>query len=153
MFEFIEKMFSIYKISPRKICFEVTETWEVKDKISAVILIKKLQSIWCEVAIDDFWRWNSSAEKLYDGDYDIVKTDWKYIKWLLDKNWKVNRLYKMFIANVCEVSRMLWLKVVAEYVNWKETEKVLREIWVDYFQWYESSWEPIPLANYKDKKE
>ncbi len=152
MFEYIEKMFSIYKIPPRKICFEVTETWEVKDKISAIILIKKLQWMWCEIAIDDFWRWNSSAEKLYAGDYDTVKVDWKFVKWLIDKNWNVYELFKLFIANVCEVSRIIWLKVVAEYVNWKETEKVLRELGVDYFQWFESSWKVLPLYDFSDKK-
>jgi hypothetical protein len=57
------------------------------------------------------------------------------------------------VGNVCQVSKLIWLKVVAEFVNWKETERVLREIWVDYFQWYESSWEPVPLTNYNDKKE
>jgi EAL domain-containing protein (putative c-di-GMP-specific phosphodiesterase class I) len=152
MFEYIEKMFSIYKIPPRKICFEITETWEVKDKKTAANLIKKLKGIWCEIAIDDYWIWNSSAEKLYAGDYDIVKIDQKFIKWLVDKNWKVYELFKLFIASVCDVSRIIWLKVVAEYVNWIETERVLKEIGVDYFQWYESSWEPMPLTNYNDKK-
>lgn len=151
-FEYIEKLFGIYKIPPRKICFEVTETWEVKDKKTAVNLIQRLQWIWCEIAIDDFWIWNSSAEKLYAGYYDKVKIDWKFIKWLVDENWKINELYKLLVENVCDISRIMWLKVVAEFVNWKETERVLREIWVDYFQWYESSWQPAPLSNFSDKK-
>ncbi|MFA5916883.1 MAG: EAL domain-containing protein [Candidatus Gracilibacteria bacterium] len=152
-FEYIERLFGIYKIPPRKICFEVTETGEVKDKKTAKSLIKKLKGIGCEVAIDDFGRGNSSAEKLYAGYYDKVKIDGKFIKGLIDEKGKINELFKLLVGNVCQVSKLIGLKVVAEFVNGKETERVLREIGVDYFQGYESSGEPVPLTNYNDKKE
>jgi EAL domain-containing protein (putative c-di-GMP-specific phosphodiesterase class I) len=137
-------MFEKYNIPPEKICFEITETWVVSDLVIAKSNKNRIKSLGCCIAIDDYWVWNSSLEKLNDETYDRVKLDWSLITGLII-DWKVDEVKLAIIEKTCDVAKLLWIKVIAEFVNWKDVKKILKEVWVQYFQGYESSWEPFLL--------
>lgn len=75
----------------RKITIELLED-NFGSSFTDVLL--ELKSMWCKIAIDDFWAGSSNFERLLElvdeNCIDIVKIDWSLIKWLVkyyDKDW------------------------------------------------------------------
>ena len=45
LYDFVVEQFSLYKISPRGICFEITETSAIANLPQAMVLIRKLKDL------------------------------------------------------------------------------------------------------------
>lgn len=132
--------------------------------------LKRLKEKWYKIAMDDFWAWESSINRLMRlleaKLLDVLKIDGWIVKRLSngeEKSWmqgvriKVGNIIawvsnknnptdsESVIKMIVAVCRNHWVSVVAEYVENEILFKKLKKLWVNYFQWYYLS-RPIPEA-------
>ena len=83
MLQFIENQILKSGIDPRKLCFEVTETYEIQDNDIATDLVIKLREAGCKFAFDDFGVGHSNYQSFSRLPVDIIKIDGSYIQHVL----------------------------------------------------------------------
>jgi len=93
--------------------------------------LKKIKSLGCKVAIDDFGSGYSNFEYLMRMPIDIMKIDGTLIK-NIHKDQKSLEIVKTLI----QFCKAMDLKVVVEYVENIETLELLKSLNVNYFQGY-----------------
>ncbi len=93
--------------------------------------LKKIKSLGCKVAIDDFGSGYSNFEYLMRMPIDIMKIDGTLIK-NIHKDQKSLEIVKTLI----QFCKAMNLKVVVEYVENIETLELLKSLNVNYFQGY-----------------
>lgn len=117
-------------IDPSRLIVEVLE--KVVDKWGKVInAIKKLKAKWIKIAIDDFGTWHSNTARVAEIRPDFLKIDWSLIKWMLESE---EKLYH--IKLIKQMADNYWAEVIAEFVDSKEKQAILEELWIQYSQWY-----------------
>ena len=131
IFEDVSALLGSPGVDPGQIIFEITETAAVSNYTAAQDLIKKIKSLGCSVALDDFGVGFSSFFYLKHLPVDYVKIDGSFIK-QLDKSFED----KVFVRALTEVSQALGKKTVAEFVENEEVLEVLKGFGVDYAQGY-----------------
>ena len=123
LFECIEK----YKLDPRKIVIEITET-AFSQSLSADTLFKmKNENIL--LAIDDFGSGYSSMQRLLELPIDFMKIDGEKIKKL-----SKGRKYKTIIENILNIAKSLNTKTIAECVETEKQAVFLLKNGCDYIQ-------------------
>ena len=138
-------LFEQYKISPQRICFEVTETTAISHLKSALHFINQMRNFGCSFSLDDFGSGLSSFSYLQQLPINIIKIDGMFVR-DMDTN-KVNRI---FVENIKRTAEAMNKKVVAEFVENAEIEKILTEIGVDFGQGFHIH-KPEPWANLPSK--
>ncbi|MDC7125880.1 MAG: EAL domain-containing protein, partial [Spirochaetales bacterium] len=78
--EYIKNDFKTTGISPREICFEITETSTISDMSAAHDFINDLKQTGCSFALDDFGSGFSSFNYLKNLPVDYLKIDGVFIK-------------------------------------------------------------------------
>lgn len=127
MFQLLEK----YSVSTDIICLEVTETGVIQHLEIAKGQLEKLRKAGIRIALDDFGAGMSSYGYLRNLPVDIIKIDGSFVK-SLDED-PVNQA---FVKSMHEVSSVMGLSTVAEFVENTEIEKILHEIGITYAQGY-----------------
>ncbi|MDX1974112.1 MAG: GGDEF domain-containing phosphodiesterase [Rickettsiales bacterium] len=115
-------------IAPRLIV-ELTETAVHRDLRRTAFFVASLQSMGCQVALDDFGSGYTSFRQLKALSVDMVKIDGIFIKDL--PNSADNQF---FVKTLLDFSQAFGLKTVAEFVENGETAKILMEMGADYLQ-------------------
>lgn len=120
----------------KNITFEILEDDYLKDSVFSAM--KKIKDMWIKFAIDDFWSWHSSYERILKFEWyvDYIKIDKVLIENLVDVYWKVNNWNLEVLKSIVDMTHNIWAKSICEYVEKKEDVDALSDIWVDYLQWY-----------------
>ena len=128
---YIENLINEYDIKPKRITFEVTETYAVQNIEVATNFIHWARRMGFQFALDDFGQGVSSFSYLQRLPINKLKIDGSFIKDIEsnDKN-------KMFVKTMIELSHQMEMDCVAEFVENESIIKILKELNVDYLQGY-----------------
>ncbi len=110
---------------------EMTETAVQRDLRRVAYFVASLQSLGCQVALDDFGSGYTSFRQLKALSVDLVKIDGAFIKDIA-----INTDSRFFVKTLLDFARGFGLKTVAEFVESGEIAKILMEMGVDYLQGY-----------------
>ncbi len=138
--DFIIFKFKEYKIDPKQICFEITETTAIGNMQAATDFIHKLKDIGCLFSLDDFGSGFSSFNYLKNLPVDFLKIDGIFVKDMDEDS--VNRA---MVEAINSLGQVIGLKTIAEFVRNADIIKELRKIGVDYIQGYEIG-KPEPIS-------
>ena len=128
-----------YAITPRKICFEITETVAIANLSSAIGFISRLRELGCHFALDDFGSGLSSFAYLKNLPVDFLKIDGQFVKDILD-----DPMDLAMVKSINEIGHVMGKRTIAEFVENDGILQKLREIGVDYAQGYGIG-RPIPI--------
>ena len=117
-------------IAPRLIV-EITETAIHRDLRRTAYFVASLQSMGCQVALDDFGSGYTSFRQLKALSVDMVKIDGMFIKDLAR-----NADNRFFVKILLDFAQGFGLSTVAEFVETGEVTKILMEMGIDYMQGY-----------------
>lgn len=118
------------EIAPRLIV-EITETAALRDLRRTAFFVASLQSMGCQVALDDFGSGYTSFRQLKALSVDMVKIDGVFIKDLAQ-----SADNQFFVKTLLDFAQGFGLQTVAEFVENGEITKILMEMGVDYMQGY-----------------
>ncbi len=118
------------EIAPRLIV-EITETAVLRDLRRTAYFVASIQSMGCQVALDDFGSGYTSFRQLKALSVDMVKIDGVFIKDLAQ-----SADNQFFVKTLLDFAQGFGLSTVAEFVENGEITKILMDMGVDYMQGY-----------------
>ncbi|MEO9176026.1 MAG: PAS domain S-box protein [Gaiellales bacterium] len=127
-------------IDPTALTFEVTETEAIVNVDRARVLSRRLSSLGCQFALDDFGAGFGSFYYLKHLPFDVVKIDGDFIKALPS-----SRTDQLTVQAIVTIARGLRKQTVAEFVGDDRTIEMLRAIGVDFAQGYHIG-KPAPAS-------
>jgi EAL domain-containing protein (putative c-di-GMP-specific phosphodiesterase class I) len=122
------------------VCFEVTETFAVRNLAQTVRFIERLRGIGCRIALDDFGAGMSSFGYLKNLPVDMIKIDGSFIRDMAHDTMSL-----AIVRAIADIGHQRGLDVIAEWVADEATVATLREIGVDYAQGF-ALHRPEPVA-------
>jgi diguanylate cyclase (GGDEF)-like protein/PAS domain S-box-containing protein len=137
---FVTKTLEASGFEPSRLCFEITETAAVETLPQATRFISVLQGLGCRFALDDFGTGFSSFGYLRTMSPDYLKIDGSFIRDLEDP------LQLGLVGCINQVSHLMGIRTIAEWIEDGRTVERLREIGVDLGQGWHLS-RPVPLAD------
>jgi diguanylate cyclase (GGDEF)-like protein/PAS domain S-box-containing protein len=117
-------------VEPSRICFEITETTAIETLPNATRFISVLQGLGCRFALDDFGIGFSSFGYLRTMALDYLKIDGSFVRNLEDP------LQQALVQCINQVSHLMGIRTIAEWIEDARTADVLRRIGVDFGQGY-----------------
>jgi EAL domain-containing protein (putative c-di-GMP-specific phosphodiesterase class I) len=133
-------LFSEYKIPPRHICFEITESMAILNLQNTLDFIHHFRSLGCRFALDDFGSGFSSYGYLKNFPVDYIKIDGNFVRDLL-----TDKFDRAIVNSIHDVAAAMGIMTVAEYVESIDILQQLRVMGVDYAQGYGIA-KPKPLS-------
>ncbi|MDX2074646.1 MAG: GGDEF domain-containing phosphodiesterase [Alphaproteobacteria bacterium] len=118
------------EVGPR-LTVEITETAAHRDLRRAAYFVATLQSMGCQVALDDFGSGYTSFRQLKALSVDTVKIDGAFIKDIAQ-----SADNQFFVKTLMQFAQGFGLQTVAEFVETGEIAKILMDMGVDYLQGY-----------------
>jgi len=128
---FIREQFAHSGISPKTICFELTETTAIANLDSAATLIRDLKQIGCRFALDDFGAGMSSFGYLKALPVDYVKIDGSFVKDMLHDS-----IDRAMVEAINNIGHVMGIQTIAEFVEDDATLAALEKIGVNFAQGY-----------------
>ena len=132
-----------YDIDASRITLEILEGITSNGTKNNIKQLNKLKELGFKLAIDDFGVEYSNFERLTEIDIDFIKIDGKYIK-SIDKNPKSLQITKA----ICNFAHAMGIKVVAEFVEDANIQKIVEKLGIEYSQGYHFS-QPSASINYE----
>ncbi|WP_082196115.1 EAL domain-containing protein [Catenovulum agarivorans] len=129
LFSYIIDLHEKIGFPPETICFEVTETAAVANLVVGRELITKLKAHGFTFALDDFGKGFSSYSYLQNLPAEYVKIDGGFVKQMTE-----NVRDREIVRSIHQISAVMGMKTIAEYVEDDSILEALREIGVDYAQ-------------------
>lgn len=123
-----EELLKDSSIASRAI-IEITETGIQRDLRTIAYFVASLQSLGCQVALDDFGAGYTSFKQLKALPVDIIKIDGSFVQ-----NMVTNSDNRLFVETLLNFTNSFGLRTVAEYVENGEIAKSLMDMNVDYLQ-------------------
>ncbi len=120
-----------HKLSPTRVCLELTEDEKVVHNSGTLGILRKYRSQGYRLAIDDFGAGYSGLRHLYESQPDFVKIDRFFISGMASDHKR-----KLFVSNIVNLAHVLGLQVVAEGVEDESELRACREIGCDLVQGY-----------------
>lgn len=139
----IESVMQETGIKPHQLEIEVTESVFMEDTEHSIKVLKDIQALGIPIAIDDFGTGYSSLSYLQRFPMDKLKIDRSFVRHLDEQ--PDNLVLTKTIIALCKT---MGLKVVAEGVESKAEEEILRDEGCDYVQGFRYS-APIPDAKFR----
>lgn len=128
---YIAEQLSLFKVAPRRLLIELTETSAVSDLHDAERFIEALHNTGCTTCLDDFGTGFSSFAYLKHLKADVLKIDGLFIRDLPNE-----RDNQVFVKSIVDVARGLGKKTVAEFVENADILAMLKRMGVDMVQGY-----------------
>lgn len=122
-----------------KLCFEVTETSAITNLSDARHFIEVMSKLGVKFSLDDFGSGVSSFGYLNNLLVDYVKIDGQFIQDLVE-----NKVGQATVRCIAEVAKATGKQTIAEWVDNKPVETMLKNMGVDFVQGYLTH-EPAPL--------
>lgn len=141
--EIIEGIISKYNVNRNKIEIEVTES---SGELGKGVLFQTIKSLYREgfsVSLDDFGTKYTNLSILSDVDFHVLKLDRSLIS-VIDKRERD----RVVIKNVIAMCREIGIIVIAEGVETKEQEAILKAMGCDWGQGYLYG-KPVPITEYE----
>lgn len=129
--DFIKNILEKYRVLPWEIELEITETAMMNSMDKTLQVLMELKNLGFKLALDDFGTGYSSLNHLNSFPFDTVKLDKSFIDKLSGE-----RRDKLIVDSIIKLCHNMELDVVAEGVETKDQEKILREMNCDYMQGY-----------------
>ncbi|MBT9540477.1 EAL domain-containing protein [Thiobacillus sp.] len=147
LIEFVRDIQASTGMPWERVCFEITETVAIRNLHMAISLVNELRNMGCKFALDDFGSGLSSFAYLKSLPVDYLKIDGSFIMDIVS-----DPVDRAMVEAIREVSRIMGVKTVAEWVENEETAEVLRTIGIDYAQGYFFG-RPGAVGNWSEKCE
>jgi EAL domain-containing protein (putative c-di-GMP-specific phosphodiesterase class I) len=116
---------------PSRLVFEITETSAISNFEQTKQMVDRLRHLGCRFALDDFGAGFNSYSYLKHFPVDILKIDGGFIT-----NLHNDPVDQLLVKSMIDISHSLGKKTVAEFVEDRETLKMLQEFGVDFVQGY-----------------
>ncbi|GAA5142877.1 EAL domain-containing protein [Thalassotalea piscium] len=127
-----------------KIIFELTESISFSSNTKTIEQIEKLKDIGITISIDDFGTGYSSMSQINKLPFQELKIDRQFVE-----NIGADHRRKVITKSTVEMAKGLGLEVVAEGINSKEDEDILRRFGCDIGQGYFYA-KPMAFEDYID---
>lgn len=127
-------------VSPKMLCFEITERLAINNFELARKFIDTLKKLGCSFSLDDFGTGVSSFAYLKELPVDYLKIDGSFIKDIVTDD-----VARAMVQSINQVGQLMSLKIIAEYVENEQIISILRDMGIDYGQGYGIS-KPMPIA-------
>lgn len=127
----VKELFERYRIDGRKIIFEITETSAMSNFKRVTQFIDHFKALGCKFSLDDFGTGLSSFAYLKNFRVDYLKIDGSFVRDILE-----DPIDKVMVESIAQISTLLHLKTVAEYVENEAILDVIKTMNIDYGQGY-----------------
>lgn len=144
LYESITGLVDKYKINPRNLKLEITETAFVLDVKKQMELVRKLQAYGFIIEIDDFGSGYSSLNSLKNICVDVLKLDMKFF----EKTDETDRAERI-VRSVVKLANELGMPVIAEGVENQDDLEMLERVGCQIVQGYYFS-KPLSVADYEE---
>lgn len=134
-----------HRVTPGKLCFEITETSAVGNLRRVQTFMRRLRAIGCRFALDDFGVGMASFGYLRQLPVDIIKIDGSFIRKI-----DTDPMSLAIVRAVAEIGHHADLRVVAESVDSVELPARLRMLGIDYVQGF-ALHRPEPAVYCRDR--
>jgi len=131
-------------IHPGSVCFEITETAAISNLSQAKLFIHTLREIGCKFSLDDFGSGLSSFGYLKSLKVDYLKIDGLFVKNIVN-----DKIDLAMVNAINQVGHTMGIKTIAEYVENKEVEDMLKLLEIDYAQGF-GIHKPSPIMTLLD---
>ncbi len=129
-------------VSPTRLCFEITETGPIGDIERAAALIRRLRTLGCRFALDDFGSGYCSFAYLTQFELDWVKIDGGLVRDALS-----SPVALAILQSIVRIAHVAGLQSVAEWVDSAALLQRMHELGIDYAQGNHCGL-PMPLDAY-----
>lgn len=118
-------------IDPCRLCFEITETSAIANLNNATEFLKALQALGCQTALDDFGSGLSSFAYLRNLPINYLKIDGLFVKQIAE-----DETSRVMVEAIHSIGHTMGLKTIAEFVEDEATERLLKQMHIDFAQGY-----------------
>lgn len=136
----VESLLRSQAVEPRRLMFELTESASISNISATQRMIRQLNELGCEFAVDDFGTGFSTFGFLKQFPAEFVKVDGSFIAHL-DRD----PIDQVLVRSMSEVARALDKKTIAEFVHNEKILSLVQSLGIDYAQGYYIG-RPLPLA-------
>ena len=144
LFDEVMNTVRYYKVSPKRINLEITESALIHSKDVIIDNMNQLKKVGFTFALDDFGKGESNLMYLVEMPFDILKLDMD-----MTKAFHVNKKAKSAVKTVRYMAKEMNLKIVAEGIeNQNELDAFLKYN-IEYIQGYHFS-RPLPMPEFID---
>ncbi|MGK5091581.1 EAL domain-containing protein [Deltaproteobacteria bacterium TL4] len=130
-FDFIQYQLEGNHIDPKRVTFEILEGISSNSYNQITIMLDRLKTLGCKIAIDDFGAELSNIGRLLNFEPDYIKIDAKFIK-----NLPNDSKSRIIVENIYDLATRIGAEVVAEFVESQEIQNIVEEIGIHYSQGY-----------------
>ncbi|MEM7304368.1 MAG: EAL domain-containing protein [Pseudomonadota bacterium] len=127
----VEQVLEETQIDPSMLELEITESTIMSNPERVIKILKKLKDIGVQLAVDDFGTGYSSLNYLKKFPIDELKIDAAFVR-----DVETNSDDRAIIKSIIALAKTMKLKVVAEGVETRKQEEILKEFGCDYIQGY-----------------
>ncbi|HKB84395.1 MAG TPA: EAL domain-containing protein [Burkholderiales bacterium] len=129
--DYVREQFGHFAVTPRSICFEITETAAIAKLDKAAYFINQLKSLGCLFSLDDFGAGMSSFAYLKHLPVDFLKIDGGFVKDMAD-----DPIDRAMVEAINSVGHVMGKQTIAEFVDGERVIQLLRDMGVDFAQGY-----------------
>jgi diguanylate cyclase (GGDEF)-like protein/PAS domain S-box-containing protein len=128
---YVAALLAEHPVRPQRLVIEITETAAITNIERARALSRELQTLGCELALDDFGAGFASFYYLKHLKFDYLKIDGEFIRSLCETTTD-----QLVVQAVVSIAHGLNTRTIAECVGDDATVELLRTLGVDYGQGY-----------------
>ena len=126
---FIESKLQKHNLPAENFCFEISETLASEHLQAASDLTKALQSLNCQVALDDFGGGMTSFKHLREIPVNYVKIDGIFVQ-----NIATDQVSQAIVKCIHQIASLMNLETIAEFVESEPTLNILNDIGINHAQ-------------------